>query len=182
MSVKATRDEIVVAADQLFYRQGYEHTSFSDIASAVQISRGNFYHRFKSKDEILDAVIGARLGNTQKMLEQWEARALINCCCTARNTQVPLRHSVALSSPRGSPGSVPPHRRSRPLRSAGGRTRRSGSELVRALAGAGVVSSGAVAPGLSAHRPSRSRVASGLHPRPANDGTCARAGRRSSQN
>jgi TetR/AcrR family transcriptional repressor of nem operon len=72
MSDKTTRDHIVEAADQLFYRQGYEHTSFSDIADAVQISRGNFYHHFKSKDEILDAVINVRLANTRKMLAQWE--------------------------------------------------------------------------------------------------------------
>jgi TetR/AcrR family transcriptional regulator, transcriptional repressor for nem operon len=72
VSDKTTRDHIVEAADQLFYRQGYEHTSFSDIADAVQISRGNFYYHFKSKDEILDAVIGVRLANTRKMLEQWE--------------------------------------------------------------------------------------------------------------
>ena len=72
MNDKTTRDHIVEAADQLFYRQGYEHTSFSDIADAVQISRGNFYYHFKSKDEILDAVINARLANTRKMLEQWE--------------------------------------------------------------------------------------------------------------
>lgn len=72
MSDKTTRDHIVEAADQLFYRQGYEHTSFSDIADAVQISRGNFYYHFKAKDEILDAVIEARLANTRKMLAQWE--------------------------------------------------------------------------------------------------------------
>lgn len=72
MDGKTTRDYIVEAADQLFYRQGYEHTSFSDIADAVQISRGNFYYYFKTKDEILDAVIGLRLANTQTMLEEWE--------------------------------------------------------------------------------------------------------------
>ena len=72
MSDKTTRDHIVEAADQLFYRQGFEHTSFSDIANTVQISRGNFYYHFKSKDEILDAVINLRLTNTRKMLEQWE--------------------------------------------------------------------------------------------------------------
>jgi AcrR family transcriptional regulator len=72
MSDKTTRGHIVEAADQLFYRQGYEHTSFSDIADAVQITRGNFYYHFKSKDEILDAVINVRLTNTRKMLEQWE--------------------------------------------------------------------------------------------------------------
>lgn len=73
MNDKTTHDHIVEAADQLFYRQGYEHTSFANIAEAVQISRGNFYYHFKSKDEILDAVIRARLANTQTMLEQWES-------------------------------------------------------------------------------------------------------------
>jgi AcrR family transcriptional regulator len=75
MSERATRERIVEAADQLFYRQGYEHTSFSDIGDVVQISRGNFYHHFKTKDEILDAVIDARLAGTQKMLDQWEVEA-----------------------------------------------------------------------------------------------------------
>lgn len=72
MSGKTTREQIVDAADRLFYRQGYEHTSFSDIAEAVRISRGNFYYHFRSKDEILEAVIALRLANTQDMLEQWE--------------------------------------------------------------------------------------------------------------
>lgn len=72
MSEKTTREQIVEAADRLFYRQGYEHTSFADIAGVVQISRGNFYFHFKSKDEILDAVIDARLASTETMLERWE--------------------------------------------------------------------------------------------------------------
>lgn len=72
MSAQATRDEIVGAADDLFYRQGYEHTSFADIAAAVRISRGNFYYHFKTKDEILDAVIARRLSNTAGMLQQWQ--------------------------------------------------------------------------------------------------------------
>lgn len=77
MSDKTTRKHIIEAADQLFYRQGYEHTSFAHIADAVQISRGNFYHHFKSKDEILDAVIDVRMANTRNMLEQWEIEAKI---------------------------------------------------------------------------------------------------------
>lgn len=68
----STREQIVEAADDLFYRRGYEHTSFADIAAAVRISRGNFYYHFKTKDEILDAVIVRRLTNTQDMLERWE--------------------------------------------------------------------------------------------------------------
>lgn len=73
MSDRKTRDRIIEAADELFYRQGYEHTSFSDIADAVQISRGNFYYHFRTKDEILTAVIDLRLANTGKMLERWAA-------------------------------------------------------------------------------------------------------------
>jgi AcrR family transcriptional regulator len=73
MPDQTTRDHIVKAADRLFYRQGYEPTSFSDIAGDVQISRGNFYYYFKTKDGILDAVIDARLTYTQQMLDRWEA-------------------------------------------------------------------------------------------------------------
>jgi AcrR family transcriptional regulator len=73
MSHRSTRETIVEAADDLFYRQGFEHTSFSDIAERVQISRGNFYYHFKSKDEILEAVIEERLERTRQMLARWEA-------------------------------------------------------------------------------------------------------------
>jgi TetR/AcrR family transcriptional repressor of nem operon len=72
MSSKTTREQIVEAADRLFYQQGFEHTSFADIADLVGISRGNFYYHYKSKDEILLAVINARLAKTGQMLEQWE--------------------------------------------------------------------------------------------------------------
>ena len=72
MSAQATRQRIVTAADELFYQQGFEHTSFADIATRVNISRGNFYYHFKSKDEILDAVIAHRLSATRAMLDEWE--------------------------------------------------------------------------------------------------------------
>jgi AcrR family transcriptional regulator len=75
MGDKQTRDHIVEAADRLFYENGYGHTSFAHIADSVQISRGNFYYHFKSKDEILDAVIALRLANTQRMLDRWEQDA-----------------------------------------------------------------------------------------------------------
>lgn len=72
MTNKTTRDNIIEAADRLFYQHGFEHTSFTDIAGAVTISRGNFYHHFKTKDEILDAVIDSRLRDKRMMLERWE--------------------------------------------------------------------------------------------------------------
>ena len=35
MDAKGTREHIVRAADELFYKQGFEHTSFADVAGAV---------------------------------------------------------------------------------------------------------------------------------------------------
>lgn len=71
MKTTSTKDEIIESADRLFYKKGFEATSFADIASEVSISRGNFYHHFKSKDEILSAVIIYRLKKTEVMLETW---------------------------------------------------------------------------------------------------------------
>lgn len=70
-----TRQDIVAAADDLFYQRGYEHTSFAMIAERVGISRGNFYHHFKSKDEILAAVIEARQRATRELIAGWGERA-----------------------------------------------------------------------------------------------------------
>lgn len=62
-------------ADRLFYEHGFEATSFADIAGQVGLSRGNFYYHFRTKDEILTAVIERRLRATQGMLAEWEAGA-----------------------------------------------------------------------------------------------------------
>lgn len=69
----ATRDRIVEAADDLFYRQGFAAASFAAIADRVGISRGNFYHHFKTKDEILTAVIEKRLLDRRELLDHWRA-------------------------------------------------------------------------------------------------------------
>lgn len=75
MGAATTRQHIVDAADQLFYEHGFEATSFADIAEVVGLSRGNFYYHFKTKDEILDAVIAQRVRNTRTMLDAWESEA-----------------------------------------------------------------------------------------------------------
>lgn len=70
-----TKARIIEAADKLFYQQGFEYTSFAQIADVVNISRGNFYHHFKTKDEIMAAVIERRLEKTSAMLVSWEAQS-----------------------------------------------------------------------------------------------------------
>lgn len=75
MSAAATRLQIVEAADRLFYEQGFEATAFADIATAIGLSRGNFYYHFKTKSEILDAVIALRLDRTRALLAGWQDEA-----------------------------------------------------------------------------------------------------------
>ena len=73
MARETTKDRITEAADQLFYERGFEAASFADIAAAVGISRGNFYYHFKTKDEILEAVIARRMASTRALLNSWQA-------------------------------------------------------------------------------------------------------------
>ncbi len=71
MAASATKEKIIAAADRLFYERGFDMTSFADVAEVVGISRGNFYYHFKSKDEILNAVVERRLKDRHQMLEGW---------------------------------------------------------------------------------------------------------------
>ena len=64
----ANRQRIVDAADHLFYSRGYNQTSFSDISDETGIPRGNFYYYFKTREDILAAVVDARLGEFKAML------------------------------------------------------------------------------------------------------------------
>jgi len=69
------RQKIVDAADHLFYSRGYNQTSFSDIADETGIPRGNFYYYFKTKEDILAAVVDARLMEFKSMLIECENNA-----------------------------------------------------------------------------------------------------------
>ena len=71
---EGNRQRIIDAADNLFYRRGYNQTSFQDISDATGIPRGNFYYYFKTKDEILDAVVGSRISDISVMLKNCEAQ------------------------------------------------------------------------------------------------------------
>ena len=49
---------ILDTAYRLFVEKGYEHTSIQDILDGLGgLSKGAVYHHFKSKEEILEAVV-----------------------------------------------------------------------------------------------------------------------------
>ena len=51
------RNEILDVADELFGQKGFDGTSTNDILEKVKIARGTLYYHFKSKENILDALI-----------------------------------------------------------------------------------------------------------------------------
>ena len=50
------KQEFLDVAQRLFYEQGYDQTSVESIIAAVGVSKGTFYHYFKSKEDLLDAL------------------------------------------------------------------------------------------------------------------------------
>ncbi len=51
------RNEILNKAESLFQTIGFNKTTVSDILSEVNIAKGTFYYYFRSKEEVLDAII-----------------------------------------------------------------------------------------------------------------------------
>ncbi len=54
------RMRLIVAANRLLHRKGYDRSSIADIANEAAVPPGNAYYYFKTKDEIVEAVIERR--------------------------------------------------------------------------------------------------------------------------
>ncbi|MGC5701036.1 TetR family transcriptional regulator [Pseudomonas sp. NFXW11] len=54
---ESARGKLLQTAAHLFRNKGYERTTVRDLASAVGIQSGSIFHHFKSKDDILRAVM-----------------------------------------------------------------------------------------------------------------------------
>ena len=55
------KNEILDAAEELFGVKGYGAATVNDILEAVNIAKGTFYYYFKSKEDVLDALIERRV-------------------------------------------------------------------------------------------------------------------------
>jgi AcrR family transcriptional regulator len=67
------RDRLIAAACQLLYQQGVERTSLADIAHLADVPPGNVYYYFKTKDEIIEAVVQSHRREIETTLEQLES-------------------------------------------------------------------------------------------------------------
>ena len=50
-------NEILDVAEPMFYANGYHETAISDIVKKMGVAQGTFYYYFKSKEDILEALI-----------------------------------------------------------------------------------------------------------------------------
>ena len=67
------RERLAAAAAEVFHHQGVERTTLSDIAEAADVPLGNVYYYFKTKDQLVEAALGAhrdRFGVIADQLDQ----------------------------------------------------------------------------------------------------------------
>jgi len=67
------RERLIAAAMQLVHEQGIERTTLADIAQAANVPAGNVYYYFKTKDEVIAAVIDAHAQQVKATLAAIEA-------------------------------------------------------------------------------------------------------------
>jgi AcrR family transcriptional regulator len=68
------RERLVAAAIQLLHEQGIERTTLADIAQLADVPPGNVYYYFKTKDEVISAVVDAHVRRVTETLAAIDAR------------------------------------------------------------------------------------------------------------
>lgn len=64
-----TLEQILLVSTKLFTDKGFEKTSIQDIIVELGMSKGAIYHHFKSKEDILEAVMEKQFSYAAQMLE-----------------------------------------------------------------------------------------------------------------
>jgi TetR/AcrR family transcriptional regulator, transcriptional repressor for nem operon len=70
---RGKRERLVAAAVETIYARGVERTTLADIAAAAGIPVGNVYYYFKTKNDIVRAVVEAHLSGARAMLAAVES-------------------------------------------------------------------------------------------------------------
>jgi AcrR family transcriptional regulator len=68
------RERLVASASDLLHRHGMAGTTIADVAAAAGVPSGNVYYYFKTKDDLLRAVIAARVEQVRAMLATFDRR------------------------------------------------------------------------------------------------------------
>lgn len=65
------RQQIVTAADELFYSEGLAAVSMDRIAEHAGVTKKTLYYHFRSKDELMGAYLDARHGTVMERYQGW---------------------------------------------------------------------------------------------------------------
>jgi TetR/AcrR family transcriptional regulator, transcriptional repressor for nem operon len=68
------RERLVAAAAELVYHNGVETTTLAQIASAADVPPGNVYYYFKTREELLKALVESRRAEIRERLSSLERR------------------------------------------------------------------------------------------------------------
>jgi TetR/AcrR family transcriptional regulator, transcriptional repressor for nem operon len=63
---------LIEGAREVLHAHGVEGTTLADIAQAAEVPLGNVYYYFKTKDELVDAVVASRVQDVQDALQGLE--------------------------------------------------------------------------------------------------------------
>lgn len=66
------RERLIDAADELIYQKTFNITTLADIAAKADVPLGNVYYYFKTKDEILKAVVQKRESELLSLFDAWD--------------------------------------------------------------------------------------------------------------
>jgi TetR/AcrR family transcriptional regulator, transcriptional repressor for nem operon len=65
----SNRDHVIATASDLFLQKGLLNTSMDDVVANSRVSKSNIYYHFKSKEELVVAVLGYRMDLLRSALE-----------------------------------------------------------------------------------------------------------------
>ncbi len=66
---------LLAAARELFYSQGFANTTLSNISKVSGVPLGNVYYYFKTKQDLVLAVIEQKVAKVESNFKQWEKQA-----------------------------------------------------------------------------------------------------------
>jgi AcrR family transcriptional regulator len=73
--VPTTKQRIVDAAYELFYKDGFARASMDAIADAAAVTKRTLYYHFDSKQSLVDAVLADQHGLALSRIQRWAERA-----------------------------------------------------------------------------------------------------------
>jgi TetR/AcrR family transcriptional regulator, transcriptional repressor for nem operon len=68
------RERLVTSARDLLYEQGVQRTTLAQIAERADVPPGNVYYYYKTRDELVRAVIESRIATVRQVLSDLDAR------------------------------------------------------------------------------------------------------------